>query len=134
MNKLIIFILGSIFIASCENDTHVFTMKAIRLNHYHKAEYPAQNLSLKVVDPKDKSVLGVTDSYPSNLTLPATFAINPSLHLQLYKEDIVVQLWGDSTGYMTSSEIDMDEYKIIFPIDMETENDSVNFSVLGSWK
>lgn len=135
MKRLLLVSLCCLLFLSCENDRYVFTMKSIKLNSYHKSEYPEQNLSLKVVELQDThSVLASTDSYPSNLTLPATFAINSPLHLHLYKDNIGIELWGDSTGFIASSEISMSEYKIIFPIDMETENDSVSFSVRGSWK
>ena len=110
-------------------------MKCIKLNSYHKSQYPAQNLSLKIVKADNaNTVLANTESYPSTLTLPATFALNSHLRIHLYKEHIAIQLWGDSTGLIAASAIDMEEYKIIFPIEMETGNENISFSVVGSWK
>jgi hypothetical protein len=110
-------------------------MKSIKLNSYEKSHYPSQNLSLKVVRANNTDlVIAITESYPSALTLPATFALKPHPVLRLYKEDIVIQLWGDITGLIASSNVDMEEYKIIYPIDMETENEEVSFSIMGSWE
>lgn len=131
---LSIFICCLIFI-SCKKDRYIFTMQYIKLNQFEKSKYPSQNLTIKVVYSDNSTmVLGSTDPYPSNLTLPVTFAIHPPPQIHLYKDHISVQLWGDSTGLIASSNIDMKEYKIIYPTDMETENDSVSFSVMGSWE
>jgi hypothetical protein len=124
-----------LFFISCKKDRYIFTMKCIKLNNFESSKYPSQNLSIKVVYTQNSDmVLGKTGSYPSNFTLPVTFAIHPPPKIHLYKEHISVQLWGDSTGLIASSNIDMKEYKIIYPIDMETQNDSVSFSVLGTWE
>jgi hypothetical protein len=109
-------------------------MKSIALNHYNKAQYPAQNLFLKVVAKDESNVLATTEYYPGIYTLPATFAINPFLKLHLYKDPVIIQLWGDSTGFIASSTLNMKEYKIIYPINMETKNGNVSFSVMGSWE
>jgi hypothetical protein len=110
-------------------------MKTVKLNKYLKSKYPQQNLFIKVVKADNPgNVLAVTETYPSFLTLPATFAVNPFIKIHLYKELIAIQLWGDSTGLIASNTINMKEYKIIYPIDMEMGNDSVSFSVTGNWK
>ncbi|GAL85152.1 hypothetical protein MYP_2381 [Sporocytophaga myxococcoides] len=111
-------------------------MKTIKLNSYRRANFPSQFLTVKVVNTGfGNHILGTTGKYPSDFTLPAIFALDKELELHLYKEDhISIQLWGDSTGFIASSTIDMEEYKIIYPIDMETKSDSVSFSVMGSWE
>lgn len=138
MKKLTKIVLISIFVlsfTSCSKDRYEFTMKYIKLNSYHKSLYPDQNLFLKIVDANNaNTVLAQTESYPSTLPLPATFALHSHLRIHLYKEHLAIQLWGDSTGLIAASTINMDEYKIIFPIEMETENENVSFSVMGSWK
>jgi len=121
---------------SCKKDRYIFTMKTIKLNSFRKVNIPSQYLTVKVVNENSgNSVLATTGKYPSDFTLPALFALDKPVKIHLYKEDhINIQLWGDSTGFIASSTIDMKEYKIIYPIDMETKNDSVSFSVLGSWE
>lgn len=120
---------------SCKKDRYIFTMKSIRLNSFQKSKFPSQSLSVKVVYTDNPGmVLGSTESYPGNLTLPVILAVNPRPQIHLYKEHITIQLWGDSTGLIASSDMDMKEYKIIYPIDMETKSDSVSFSVMGSWE
>ncbi len=123
----------SLLVVGCNKDRKTFTLKTVKLNSYSESKHSSQNLFVKVVD-KNDIVLNTTGKYPGSFTLPATFAIDPSLNLKLYKDQYTVQLWGDSTGLIGSSEINMDEYKIIFPIDMETESEEVSFNLAGSWK
>lgn len=123
----------SLLLLSCNKDKKTFTLKTVKLNSYTQSKHSAQNLFVKVVD-ENGTVLNITDNYPGSFTLPATFAIDPTLKLKLYKNQYAVQLWGDSIGLIGSSEINMDEYKIIFPIDMETKSEDVSFNVAGSWR
>ncbi|HEY8400868.1 MAG TPA: hypothetical protein VIK89_06380 [Cytophagaceae bacterium] len=109
-------------------------MKSIRLNFYEKDKYPSQNIYLKVVKEDGHEVLTTTDFYPGHLTLPVTFAITSSLKLYLYKEPAIIELWGATSGYITSKSIEMEEYKIIFPIEMDAENETVSYTVMGSWE
>lgn len=134
LSKALLLILFCQLLFACKKDRYIFTMKYLKLNYYNKSKYPSQNLSLKVVRTDPYAVLATTDSYPSDFTLPVTFALNPPPEIHLYKEHISIELWGDSSGLMAASEMDMKEYKIIYPIDMETGNDSVSFSVMGKWK
>lgn len=136
MKKLLIVFGLCLLIVGCKKDKYIFTMKSIRLNSYQKSNLPSQNLFLKVVDIENANrILASTKNYLSSLTLPVTFAVIPQPELHLYKKDnIAIQLWGEDTGLIASSIIRMKEYKIIFPIDMETKNDSVSFSVMGTWR
>jgi len=110
-------------------------MKQVKLNAYQKSSYPTQNLSVKIInEASPTNVLATTESYPSTLPLPITLALTPKPEVHLYKDHITVQLWGDVSGLIASSTIDMKEYKIIYPIDMETKNSNVSFSVMGSWE
>jgi|GEM_PF-797044 len=118
---------------SCEKKNSVFTMKAVKLNFYEKEHFPEQDIFIKVVN-SDSVVLVCTEKYNSLYTLPVTFGISPGLKVQLYKEKpLSVQLWGDSSGCMASCPIHMDEYTILFPIDMEIGDEQVNLSVIGTW-
>ncbi len=136
MNKIWILLIIGLLPVSCKKDKYIFTMKTIKLNSFRKRNIPSQYLTVKVVNTGfGNHVLGTTGKYPSDFTLPATFALDKEVELRLYKEDhISIQLWGDSTGFIASSTIDMEEDKIIYPIDMETKIDSVSFSVMGSWE
>lgn len=110
-------------------------MKTIQLHSYDKTQVSDQNLFIKVVDNNLSTVLAITDNYPSRWTLPATFIIKSKPQLHLYNnEHISVQLWGDSSGFIGSSTIHMKEYKIQFPIDMETKEGTTSFSIAGTWE
>ncbi len=120
--------------AGCTRDDISFSLKTIRLNNYERKTTVHQKLHLEVFDDNKSVALASTDLYPSDLTLPASFKVDPAVPMALYKKAYHVQLWGDSTGYIGSCQINMDEYKIVFPIDMEVKNDSLNISIMGSWK
>lgn len=135
MKKILIIISSCLIFIGCKKDRYIFTMKSVQLNSYHKSQYPSQNISIKVVKADgSNTVLATTGSYPSIYTLPVTFAINPTIQTHLYKDKIAIQLWGDSSGFIASSTINMKEYKIMFPINMATKSDSVSFAVMGSWE
>lgn len=133
-NLLLMFFCSMIFY-TCKKDRYIFTMKTVRLNSYDKSQLPDQNIYIKVVDTDTANVLASTETYPGNLTLPVTFNLKPHPEIHLYKNDhIVIQLWGDLSGLIASSTIHMKEYKIQFPIDMETKEGTVSFSVMGTWE
>lgn len=54
--------------------------------------------------------------------------------MTLYHKSYRVQLYGDVSGLIGACSVNMDEYKIIFPIDMEVKNDSLSISMTGSWE
>ncbi len=119
--------------ASCNKSNKTFHLKSIRLNAYRVAQLPSQNLYLKIRDEDTAVIRAHTGVYPSRLSLPAVFAVQPTVEMLLYKKNYHFQLWGDVSGYLGGCETDMKEYKIIFPIDMEVKNDSLNISITGSW-
>lgn len=94
----------------------------------------AQKLYFKVFKSDSESPLTQTGFYPSDYTMPAAFKVFPSAEMQLYGKAYNVQLWSKTAGYLGRCDIDMDEYKIVFPIDMEIKNDSLNISIQGSWQ
>jgi len=135
MKKIFILVLCLSATLGCKKDRYEFTLKAVKLNSFHKKHHFSENLFIKIVEPSDTtSVLATTDIYPGNITLPATYAVHPGLLRHLYVNPVTLQLWGDSSGFISSNTLDMKEYKIIYPIDMEVENEEVSFSLLGSWK
>lgn len=120
-------------IVGCTKDNKTFTLKTISLNGYKKTNGLSELLYLKVLD--DHAILlAQTKGYPSNLTLPTTFNVMPNVPMTLYNRSYTVQLWGDTTGYISSCKIDISEYKIIFPINIEVRNDSLSISTAGSWR
>jgi hypothetical protein len=124
-----------ISLASCTKDNKIFSLKTIRLNDCRSANIHIQKVYFKVfTDNNMATPLTTTDVYPGYLTLPATFKVAPTLQMTLYSKTYYVQLWGDSTGYIGACKIIMADYKIMFPIDMEVKNDSLNISIMGSWK
>ncbi len=124
-----------ISLTSCTKENKIFSLKTIRLNDCRSTNIHVQNVYFKVfIDNNTATPLTTTDVYPGNLTLPATFKVTPTLPMTLYSKTYYVQLWGDSTGYIGACKINMADYKIIFPIDMEVKNDSLNISIMGSWK
>lgn len=132
--KLIVLLgIFSLLLLSCNKDRKTFTLKTIKLSSYSPSKHSTQNLFIKILN-SNGAVLNTTDNYPGSLTLPATYAIEPTLKLKLYKNQYTIQLWGDSSGFIGSSEINMDDYKIIFPIDMEVKNEDLSFNIKGSWK
>lgn len=133
INKMIVLFMAAL-LASCAKDDTTFSLKTIRLNNYARKTTVTQKLHLEVFDDNKTVALASTDLYPSDLTLPASFRVDPAIPMSLYKKAYHVQLWGDSTGYIAGCDIHMDEYKIVFPIDMEVKNDSLNISIMGSWK
>ncbi len=123
-----------LFYVSCAKDDKKFSLKTITLNDYGSKNAPTQQLYFEVFEDNTSTAIAHTDLYPSNLTLPATFIIHPSLPMKLYKNAYHFELRGDVTGYISSCEVNMDDYKIIFPIDLEIKNDSMNISIKGSWE
>lgn len=131
--KKILPILLAVLLSGCTKDNKTFTLKTIRLNDYKRTNLQTEKLYIKIYD--DHAVLLTqTEGYPNDLTLPATIKVISRIPMTLYNRSYSMQLWGDSTGYISSCKVNMDEYKIIFPIDMEVMSDSLNISMMGSWK
>ena len=132
MQKLLICLV--LLCAGCQKENIDFTLKSVRLNDYRDTDLPVQQLYLKICEDDTAVVLAHTNKYPSNLTLPATFSVHPAIPMPLYRKHYRFQLWGDVSGYIGGCRVEMDEYKIVFPIDMEVKNDSLSISISGSWK
>ncbi|MET3029411.1 hypothetical protein [Flavobacterium sp. UW10123] len=133
--KKIFFSLLVLFMAGCTNDNNTFTLRTIRLNDYKgRTALPPQKLYFKVFKSDSEVPLTQTGFYPSDYTMPATFKVFPSAEMQLYGKAYNVQLWSETKGCLGRCDIDMDEYKIVFPIDMEVKNDSLNIAIQGTWE
>lgn len=138
MRTFFISFLVLIFVFSgCKKKERIeFTLHNLTLKAFQKEEYPPQNLFLKVIlkGTSTDEILAVTDKHPSEYTLPVKFGVEQAPHLNFYKHDYEIELWGDSSGYISSNPIHLKDYKIIYPLEMETENSGTNIVLSGTWK
>lgn len=134
--KKLLYLLPFIFLLfSCNKEDYIFHLKSVKLNEYSQRNHLSeQKLYVKVFSNESAIALAQTDGYPSNLPLPATLKMYPAVDMNLYDSPYYLELWGSEQGYIARCDINMDDYKIIFPIDMEVENEELNVSILGSWE
>jgi len=119
---------------SCSKKNQEFKIKTVTINDYQGGKYPQELLHIRFLDGADSQhVLGMTAGYPAWLPLPAVLSVEPAFHIQLYKHPCYVQLWGDSTGLIGSYKMNMDKYKIIFPLEMEAKGTGMDVTLNGSW-
>jgi hypothetical protein len=123
-------------LTSCKKKKDInFTLTQLTVNNFPEEQYPAQNISVKVVCiSENDTLLAQTGVQSSKYSLPAVYTVEPKLIMNFYHNDYVVQLWGDSSGLMGSNPIHLKDYKIIYPIEMETENNGVTIGLKGTWK
>lgn len=138
MKYLFLILFAFIFLSSsCKKRKNIdFTLDSLTLVSFDKHAYPEQKIFLKVLQLGSDSdkVLTITDNYSTEFTLPAKFGIKPHLTMNFYKNDYVVELWGEFSGFICRNEIHIEDYKIIYPIEMETENNNVVIELAGTWK
>ncbi|MFS2188881.1 hypothetical protein ACCC92_19535 [Mucilaginibacter sp. Mucisp84] len=121
-------------ITACQKDNQNFKLKTVTINAYTNKSSELQHVYVRIVDAADQQrVIGKSDSYPSNLPLPVTLGITSSLKQALYKQTCIVQLWADSTGLISSQKMNMDSYKIIFPLEMDVKNKDMDVTLSGNW-
>ncbi len=121
-------------LCSCNKESQDFRVKAVTLSSYHRTKYPNEKLYVRFLDKEHTGhVLGATDGYPASLPLPVKLNVNPAFKLKLYKQPCFIELWGDSTGLIGSTRMNMGHYKIIFPLEMEVEGENFQLSVGGKW-
>ena len=119
---------------SCNKKGQDFTIRSVTLLAHRPLQYPQELLRVKFLDGADsQKVIGVTSGYPASLPLPAMMLVNPAFRLKLYRQPCIVQLWGDSTGLIGSVKLNMDDYKIIFPLEMEVANQDMKVTLTGKW-
>ena len=119
---------------ACQKDNQNFKLKTVTINAYTNKSSGLQHVYVRIVDAADtQRLVGKSASYPSNLPLPVTLGITSSAKQALYKQTCIVQLWADSTGLISSQRINMDSYKIIFPLEMDVKNKDMDVMLSGSW-
>lgn len=125
-----------VFSACRKKERIEFTLNSLTLKVFQKENYPAQKVFLKVVlkGTSADEVLAITDRYPAEYTLPAKFGLEQAPRLNFYKNDYAIELWGDSSGYISSNPIHLKDYRIIYPLEMETENSGTSIVLSGTWK
>jgi hypothetical protein len=135
MKNILLIAFVAVCMIACRKDDQNFKLKIITINSYTKKDLPVQRLYVQVVDATDtQRVIGKSESYPSNLPLPVTLAVPGSQKQTLYKTSCYVQLWGDSAGMITSAKMNMDLYKISFPLSMNVSNKDMDITLSGSWE
>lgn len=134
MKHLLFALILVILISGCSKKNEEFKIATVTLNGHQTGKYPQELLSVRFLDGTDSQrVLGVTSGYPANLPLPATLAVDPGFKIQLYKQPCYVQVWGDSSGLIGSVKVNMDLYKIIFPLEMEVKDAGMDVTLSGQW-
>lgn len=137
MKYSIICFLALLLAAGCRKKEKIefilnsLTLKADRLDHL-----PRQGLYLKVlqVTGSSEEVLAVTGTYPSEYTLPAKYGVEEPVKMNFYKNTYRVALYGDSSGFIGSNLINIKDYKILYPLDMETKQDGLEIVLSGTWR
>ncbi|WPU96237.1 hypothetical protein SNE25_11980 [Mucilaginibacter sabulilitoris] len=121
-------------ITACRKDDQNFKLKTITINAYTKKDLPLQRIYVRIVDAADtQRIIGISAAYPSNLPLPVTLGVTSAMKQALYKNTCRVLLYGDSTGLLSSQKMNMDNYKIIFPLEMDVKNEDMDITLSGSW-
>nr|WP_067054562.1 hypothetical protein [Mucilaginibacter sp. L294] len=134
MKYITLFAIIILGITACQKDDQNFKLKTVTINAYTRKDLPLQRIYVKIVDAIDtQRVIGTSASYPSNLPLPVTLGVTSSLKQALYKHTCLVQLWGDAAGLLSSKRMDMNNYKIVFPLEMDVENEEMDISLSGNW-
>lgn len=123
-----------LFCTACSKNDKLFLLKQLQLTHYEGADAAADSLYLQLFQSGSNTAVLTTETYPSTQTLPAVYAVHPALPLPLYQQNYRVELWGKKQGYIGSCEFDMDHYKIIFPLEIEAESETIVVSLKGGWK
>ena len=134
MKHIILVFLLIIGISACSKEDENFKLKTVTLTAYKGAALSQQRIYIKIVDAADTArVVGKSASYPSDLSLPATLGLESAVKQPFYKNTCYVQLWGDTDGMISSVKVNMDKYKIIFPLAMEVGNEVFEVTLSGSW-
>lgn len=130
------FFILSIFTGCKKKEKIEFILNSLTLKSFKKENLPNQKLFIKVVMLENSSdeVLATTDKYPSEYTLPTKFGLDNPIKMNFYKNTYVVELHGDSTGYIGRNTININDYKILYALDLETEKDGLGIILSGTWR
>lgn len=113
-----------------------FTLNSLTLKADKTDNMPKQNLYLKVlkITSSSQEELTTTNKYPSEYTLPVKFELKHSIQMNFYKNTYAVALYGDSSGCIATNVVNIKDYKILYPLDMETEANGLKIVLSGTWR
>ncbi|MCA0429639.1 MAG: hypothetical protein LCH32_03980 [Bacteroidetes bacterium] len=119
-----------------KNENIDFYLNSLTLKTNNVNNLPKQNLYIKVIQIQNSNqiILATTNSYPSYFTLPVKFGLEKSIEMNFYKNTYVVSLYGDSSGCLSTNSINIKDYKILYPLDMDTENNGATIVLSGTWR
>ncbi|WLD22842.1 hypothetical protein NU10_08900 [Flavobacterium dauae] len=133
--KYIFLLLATVTVLfSCSNDDNTFHLNTVKLIEYSQKEHlPEQKLYIKAFADDLSEELAKTEEFSSTLPMPITLKMYPMARMNLYGKNYHLELWGETSGYLGRCTINMDNYKIVFPIDMEVESEELSVSIQGTW-
>lgn len=134
LRKCFLLVASSVLLFNCDNEHKEFQLNSIKLKSYKKSDNIGEKLYFRVVDGGESDkILATTDRFSANSTMPILLGLDAKVRYKLYSEPFLIQLVSDSTNVIGSTFVNMDEYKIVFPIDMEIENEEMDITISGSW-
>lgn len=134
MKHIILAFLLVVGISACSKKDENFKLKTVTLTAYKGKTLSQQHIYIRIVDAGDTTrVVAKSSSYPSDLPLPATLGLESAVKQPFYKNTCYVQLWGETDGLISAVKVNMDKYKIIFPLAMEVGNEVFDATLSGSW-
>lgn len=113
-----------------------FTLNNLTLKSIKQDNLPSQKLYIKVLmlDNITEEVLATTNKYPGEYTLPVKYGLENPVKMNFYKHTYAVALYGDSSGYIEKNTVNINDYKILYPLDMETKNNGLEIVLSGTWR
>lgn len=136
INYAAVWLLLLLAFAGCKKKEKIeFSLSSLTLKADKLDSLPDQGLYLKVLKLDDmQEELAITGKYPSGYTLPVKYGLAEPVKMNFYKHRYSVALYGDSTGFIGSNTINIDDYKILYPLDMETRNNGLEIIWSGTWR
>lgn len=134
---VICFLLLLTSLSGCRKKEKIeFTLNSLTLKSDKLDSLPKQNLFLKVfkTDNSTQEDLATTGKYPSEYTLPVKYGLENPVKMNFYKHTYAVALYGDSSGFIGSNTVNIHDYKILYPLDMETKNNGLEIVLSGTWR
>lgn len=130
------FILSLLLVACKKKEEIEFTLNSLTLKSGKLNDLPVQKIYLKVLklDDSNQEVVITTNKYSSEYTLPVKYSIDEPVKMNFYKHTYAVALYGDSSGYIEKNIVNINDYKILYPLDMETENNGFAIILSGTWR
>lgn len=134
LKQIIIILFMTASVMSCSNEDNTFHLNTVKLIEYSQREsISEQRIFIKAFSNDSPEPLAQTEKFSNALPMPITLKMHPKAEMNLYGKDYHLELWGEVSGFIGRCDIDMDNYKIVFPIDMEIEGEELTASIQGGW-